>query len=104
MFFFLLFYHLPIIYLSLAISFLKFYLSSSYYLFKPNNYIITIIIILFTIIVIIIIIIIIIIVIIIIIIVMLINIAVTVTLDKSSGGEFQASNSSGTVYPIHHVK
>ena len=35
---------------------------------------------------------------------MLINIAVTVTLDKSSGGEFQASNSSGTVYPIHHVK
>ena len=42
--------------------------------------------------------------IIIIVIVNLINIAVTVFLEKSSGGEFQARNSSGMVSPIHNVK
>ena len=88
--FFSSFFHLPIIYSSLAISFRKFYLSSSDYLFKSNNYIITIIIV-FTVTVIIII--------IIIIIVMLTNINVTVIYEKSSGGEFQARNLSGMLYP-----
>ena len=35
---------------------------------------------------------------------MLINITVTGILEKSSGREFQARNSSSMVYPIHHVK
>ena len=46
--------------------------SSSYYLFKPTNYINTI---------------------------MFINITVMGVLEKSIGGEFRARNSSGMVYP-----
>ena len=53
-----------------------FFFSSSCYLFKPSNYIITIIIT-----------------------IMFINIAVMGVLEKSSGGEFQARNLSGMVYP-----
>ena len=53
-----------------------FSLSSSYFLYNPSNYTITIIIT-----------------------VMFINITVTGVLEKSSGGEFQARNSSGMVYP-----
>ena len=90
-FFFSSFAHFPIIYLSLAISFFKDYMLFSCYLFKPNNNIITIIVIVFTIIINTII--------IIIIIVMLINISVAVILEKSSGGEFQARNSSGMIHP-----
>ena len=68
----------------------KFCLSSFYYLFKSNSYINTIIIaITITVIIIIII----------IIFVMLINITVVVILEKSSGGEFQARNSSSMFYP-----
>ena len=91
-------------YLSLAISLFKFYVSSSYDLFKFNNYIITIVIVFTITVIIIIIIVIIIIIIIIIIIVILINITVTVILEKSSGGEFQARNPSGMVYPYSNVK
>ena len=53
-----------------------FFLSSSYFLFNPSNYTITIIIT-----------------------IMFINITVKGVLEKSSGGEFQARNSSGMVYP-----
>ena len=60
---------------SLIINFFASFLSSSYYLFKSNNFIIN-----FTITVMIIT--------IVIIIVILINITVTVILEKSSGGEF----------------
>ena len=52
------------------------FFSPSYYLFKPSNYIITTIIT-----------------------IMFINITVMSVLEKSSGGEFQARNSSGMVYP-----
>ena len=53
-----------------------FLLSSSYFLFNPSNYTITIIIS-----------------------IMFINITVKGVLEKSSGGEFQARNSSGMAYP-----
>ena len=53
-----------------------FFFSFSCYLYKPSNYIITIIIT-----------------------IMFINIAVMGVLEKSSGGKFQARNSSGMVYP-----
>ena len=53
-----------------------FFLSSSYFLFNPSNYTITIIIT-----------------------IMFINITVKGVLEKSSGGEFQARNSSDMVYP-----
>ena len=53
-----------------------FSLSSSYFLFNPSNYTVTIIIT-----------------------IMFINITVTGVLEKSSGGEFQARNSSGMAYP-----
>ena len=43
MIFVLLFFHLPFIYLSLAISFFEFYLSSFYHLFKSNNNVIAIV-------------------------------------------------------------
>ena len=58
-------------------NYLSFSFSSSYYLFKPSNCITTIIIIITT---------------------MFIDITVKGALDKSSGGEFQARNSSGMVY------
>ena len=53
-----------------------FFFLSFYYLFKPSNYIITIIIT-----------------------IMFINITAMDVLKKSSGGEFQAKNSSSMVYP-----
>ena len=53
-----------------------FSLSSSYFLFNPSNYTVTIVIT-----------------------IMFINITVTGVLEKSSGGEFQARNSSGMAYP-----
>ena len=52
------------------------FFSLSYYLFKPSNYIITTIVT-----------------------IMSINITVLGVLQKSSWGEFQATNSSGMVYP-----
>ena len=57
-------------------SLTNFFFLSSYNLFKSSNYIITIIIT-----------------------IMFINITVMGVLEKSSGGEFQARNSSGMVYP-----
>ena len=60
-------------------NYLSFSFSSSYDLFKPSNCITTIIII-------------------IIITTMFIDITVKGALDKSSGGEFQARNSSGMIY------
>ena len=54
--------------------------SSSYYLFRSSNYIIIIIFIMITI--------------------MFINITVPGIVDKSNGGDFQARNSSGMVYPF----
>ena len=62
--------------LLLFFSFFFPFFSSSYYLFKPSNYIITTVIA-----------------------IMFINITVMGILEKSSGGEFQARNSSDMVYP-----
>ena len=59
------------------INFCFVFFSSYYYLFKPSIYSITIIIIT----------------------IMFIDITVMGVLEKSSGGDFQARNSSGMVYP-----
>ena len=86
-FFLLLLFHLPIIYLSLAISFFLnfiFHLLTSYYILI---FLLLLLLLLSFFI------------IIIVFIVMLINIFVTVIFEKSSGGEFQARNSSGMDYP-----
>ena len=60
----------------LSFFFCFFFLLSSYYLFKPSNYIITVIIT-----------------------IIFITITDAGILEKSSGGEFQARNSSVMVYP-----